>query len=66
MTCDRARRDQLYWAFTGEERFYDDDDDEDTGVESVVVNAQEGVQGLVEDKTEGWCLFFFLSIAPVW
>ena len=47
MTCDRARRDELYWAFTGEERFYDDDD---TNVELMV--QEEGVQDLVKDKSE--------------
>ena len=59
MTCDRARRDELYWAFTGEERFYDDDDD--TDVELVV--QEEGLQDLVKDKSE--CLFCIINIISV-
>ena len=57
MTCDRARRDELYWAFTGEERFYDDDDD-DADVESVF-DEEEGAQELLKDKSE--CLFSLVS-----
>ena len=59
MTCDRARRDELYWAFTGEERFYDDDD---TDVELVV--QEEGVQDLVKDKSESlFCIINFISVS---